>query len=186
VVVDGARADGNRALLPAGPLREPWSRLAAADLVLVNGPERRNPPIAWPAGVVPLGFDLVGDEAVEFSGGRRVPLAAFAGRAVTALAGIGNPQRFLALLATAGLRPTLLPVDDHGRAAASDLGQGARGLVFLTEKDAVKYRAADQPPGAEWWVVPVRVQPSAAADQAVTGLLDDLHPPDRRQGSPRP
>jgi tetraacyldisaccharide 4'-kinase len=183
VVVDGARAGGNGSLLPAGPLREPWSRLAAADVVLVNGPERRNPPVVWPAGARPLRFDLAGDEAVDFAGRRRLPLTAFAGRAVAVLAGIGNPQRFLGLLAAAGLRPALLAADDHGRVTAADLQEVADQPLFLTAKDAVKYGAADQPRGAEWWVVPVRLVPSAEALAAVATLLDNLLPPGRRGGA---
>ena len=37
VVVDGVRRHGNGRCLPAGPLREPLSRLASVDLVVVNG-----------------------------------------------------------------------------------------------------------------------------------------------------
>jgi tetraacyldisaccharide 4'-kinase len=37
IVVDGERKFGNELCLPAGPLREPLSRLGDADLILVNG-----------------------------------------------------------------------------------------------------------------------------------------------------
>jgi tetraacyldisaccharide 4'-kinase len=37
IVVDGERQFGNEFCLPAGPLREPLSRLGEADLVIVNG-----------------------------------------------------------------------------------------------------------------------------------------------------
>ena len=37
VVIDGARGFGNQRMLPAGPLREPLSRLADVDLIVVNG-----------------------------------------------------------------------------------------------------------------------------------------------------
>ena len=37
VVVDGARLFGNELTLPAGPLREPLSRLRSVDCVIVNG-----------------------------------------------------------------------------------------------------------------------------------------------------
>jgi tetraacyldisaccharide 4'-kinase len=37
VVIDGARGIGNGRLLPAGPLREPASRLRQVDAVVVNG-----------------------------------------------------------------------------------------------------------------------------------------------------
>ena len=41
VVIDGRRGVGNRRLLPAGPLREPVSRLAQADLRVVVVARRR-------------------------------------------------------------------------------------------------------------------------------------------------
>jgi tetraacyldisaccharide 4'-kinase len=37
VVIDGARGFGNARVLPAGPLREPVSRLANANLIVING-----------------------------------------------------------------------------------------------------------------------------------------------------
>ena len=42
VVVDGARRFGNGLLLPAGPLREPVSRLRKVDAVVINGGQARD------------------------------------------------------------------------------------------------------------------------------------------------
>jgi tetraacyldisaccharide 4'-kinase len=48
VVVDAVRGFGNRHLLPAGPLREPLSRLGKVDAVVVNGVQTLSLPAACP------------------------------------------------------------------------------------------------------------------------------------------
>lgn len=168
-VVDGARLAGNGRLLPAGPLREPWSRLAGVDLVLVNGSVVREP--HWPALARCHGFSLVPGDAEQFAGGGRRRLASFAGGRVYALAGIGNPDRFRRTLAAEGLQPALLAVDDHGRAGPEELARAAGAPLLMTMKDAVKYSPADRPAGAEWWQVPVRLEPSPHARDALLHLL---------------
>jgi len=45
IVVDGERQFGNELCLPAGPLREPLSRLGEADLVVVNGAKAMSPEV---------------------------------------------------------------------------------------------------------------------------------------------
>jgi tetraacyldisaccharide 4'-kinase len=180
VVVDGARLDGNGRRLPAGPLREAWSRLSRVDAVLVNGTVTRG--IRWPDPARCHGFELEPGEAEQFAGDGRRPLASFAGRRVYALAGIGNPDRFCRTLAAAGLRPELLPVDDHGRAAPGILAQAVDAPLLMTMKDAVKYMPVDRPPGADWWQVPVRLVPSPEARHCVDRLLQRVAPglPTRR------
>jgi tetraacyldisaccharide 4'-kinase len=177
VVVDGARLAGNGRRLPAGPLREPWSRLASVDLVLVNGAAAREPHFPVPA--LCHGFALVPGDAEQFAGAGRRPLASFAGRRVYALAGIGNPERFRRTLAAEGLQPELLAVDDHGRAGGDELARATGMPLLMTMKDAVKYAPADRPAGAEWWQVPVRLEPSPAARAALLRLLQRC----RREGA---
>jgi tetraacyldisaccharide 4'-kinase len=177
VVVDGERLAGNGRLLPAGPLREPWSRLAGVDLVLVNGAPVREP--HWPVPALCHGFALVPGDAEQFAGAGQQPLASFAGRRVYALAGIGNPERFRRTLAAEGLQPELLAVDDHGRAGADELARATGMPLLMTMKDAVKYAPGDRPAGAEWWQVPVRLEPSPTARAALLGLLQRC----RREGA---
>jgi tetraacyldisaccharide 4'-kinase len=101
-VVDGRRGFGNGRLLPAGPLREPLTRLERVDWVIRNGGagtvggkrypdlERglRNPVVEMelaPTGFYRLKDDLwhdVDQPPESFSGG------------VSAVAGMGNPERF--------------------------------------------------------------------------------------------
>jgi tetraacyldisaccharide 4'-kinase len=137
-VVDGARRYGNGHLLPAGPLREPPRPTA---IRVVTGGEAKGR--EWP-----MGF-LLGD-ARRLDGGARRPLGEFAGR-VGAVAGIGNPQRFFATLAAAGLDVDARAFPDHHRFVASDFA-GLPTPVLMTEKDAVKCRGLGL---ADAWAVPV-------------------------------
>jgi len=152
-VIDGVRRFGNGRLLPAGPLREPMSRLQKVDYRVCNG------------GVV-----APGDIPMELKGGtvralvddHTQPLADFAGQAVHAVAAIGNPLRFFASLRAQGLQVIEHPFPDHHAFVASDLSFNDGRPVLMTEKDAVKCRALAQP---HWWSVPVRAMlPSAFFD----------------------
>lgn len=147
-VVDGERGLGNGWCLPAGPLREPPGRLRAVDAIVVNGGGWR-PEASQRDGdgevlrarlvatrVYPLGGEC--ERGAGSSGGQ--PLSAFAGRQVHAVAGIGHPQRFFALLREAGIDAIPHPRADHAGIAAADLDFAEPGAVLMTEKDAVKYR----------------------------------------------
>ena len=144
VVIDGYRRFGNGWLLPAGPLRETRSRLAVADAIVVNGGR------AMLEGALSMRLEAL--SAVALVGGRVSPLAAFAGMAVHAVAGIGNPERFFNMLRAHGIEVEGHPLADHARIAAQDVRFGDDLPVLMTEKDAVKCAgAADE----RHWYVPV-------------------------------
>lgn len=131
VLVDGERGFGNGRCLPAGPLREPVSRLAHVDLVLHHGGSGH-----------PHQMRLIPDAAVNLACPELTrPLADFRGQRVHAVAGIGNPERFFTLLRGAGLDIVAHPYPDHHRFSASDLACWADAPVLMTEKDAVKCAA---------------------------------------------
>ena len=139
-VIDGERRFGNGFLLPAGPLREPAGRLRNVDLVLVNsGPAR--------TGEFALESRITGLRALD--GSARCSLDALRGLKVRAVAGIGNPARFHAQLAAAGLLVQAIPVPDHGRVDLAALSRESSVPVVMTEKDAVKYRPVS---GCPVWV----------------------------------
>lgn len=144
-VVDGARGLGNRRCLPAGPLREPPSRLAEVDLVICNGTGD------CPAGA--LTMQLRGDEALRLDGGERRPLARFAPGPVHAVAGIGNPDRFFAMLAGHGLALIPHPLADHAPIPRKLLAPADGRPVLMTSKDAA--RCAREPAAQGCWQVPV-------------------------------
>lgn len=146
-VVDGARRFGNGRLLPAGPLREPVSRLRWVGHVVCNG-------YAPQAGEVPMRLAL-GDAVALVDPALRRPLGMFGAQRVHAVAGIGNPARFFDALKLSGLEVVEHPFADHHRYVASDLAFGDGAPVLMTEKDAVKCRAFARP---GWWAVPVNAE----------------------------
>lgn len=157
VVVDAARGFGNGRLLPAGPMREPAARLASVDAVVVQGE-------ALPDGLrgpdLVLTMQLQADELVNLADGTRCALPAFAGRRVHAVAGIGNPPRFFALLRASGIELIEHAFADHHPFTAQDLAFEDDLPVLMTEKDAVKCGAfAD----ARLWYLPVTARPEPAA-----------------------
>jgi tetraacyldisaccharide 4'-kinase len=162
-VIDGVRGLGNGWLLPAGPLREPPSRLASVDLVLVNGGE------GMPAGSAPVGhFTLEGSEACRPDGTERQPLAAFAGRQVWAVAGIGNPDRFGSHLSRYGVDPVMVRPGDHEVVDLGELVRIADRPVLMTEKDAVKY---DDAMKFDAWMVPVSLSMSGELQASISKML---------------
>jgi tetraacyldisaccharide 4'-kinase len=160
-VIDGARGLGNGWRLPAGPLREAASRLAGVDLVLRNGGQ------AAPGELL---MTLAPGDARRFGDGATRALTSFAGAEVHAVAGIGNPSRFFAMLEAAGLSVMPHPRPDHAPLALADLPPADGRPVLLTEKDAVKL--GDAGGRDDLWVVPVAARFDAAAAERLGSRLD--------------
>ena len=156
VVIDGMRGFGNGRLLPAGPLREPAMQLQQADAVVVNGAREHASLERALAPERTLTMRLRAPEAqrVDARAAAR-PLESFRGQRVHAVAGIGNPRRFFAMLRDCGMQPIEHAFPDHHALAPADV-KFADGLpVLMTEKDAVKCTAfAD----ARLWYVPVSAE----------------------------
>lgn len=129
-VVDGERLFGNRRLLPAGYLREPISRLASLDAIVVNGGITPHPDQYQMSLVGDIFFNLAQPERCENA-------AAFRGKKICALAGIGNPNRFFVQLRNMGLQFSEHAYPDHHHYRPEDLPRDAE-VVLMTEKDAVK------------------------------------------------
>ena len=168
-VIDGARGLGNGARLPAGPLREPASRLTSVDAVIVNGPLAAAPPAH---GQPQLAMRLGVERALSLQTGEAMPLSSFKGQQVRAIAGIGNPQRFFAALEAHGLVVIPQPFPDHHRYTRADLAFGDDAPVLMTEKDAVKCAAFARP---GWWCVPAEAQFGEADTAHVRKLMSSLH-----------
>jgi tetraacyldisaccharide 4'-kinase len=127
IVMDGQRRCGNNLLLPSGPLREGSWRLNSADFVVING------------GAVSNGEYTMSLEAGRLvnvtQSNKSLSISQVSG-SVTALAGIGNPQRFFSLLTSKGVKlANQLSFVDHHPFSQKDI---PGGMVIMTEKDAVK------------------------------------------------
>lgn len=158
-VIDGERRFGNGRLLPAGPLREPAQRAAACDFRVCNGGTPA-------AGEVAMTLD--GDEAVALKTGARRRLSDFGAARAHAIAGIGNPSRFFAMLRAAGIEVVEHAFPDHHAYVAADVRFGDALQVLMTEKDAVKCEPfAD----AQHWCVPVQARLPAAFFEAVAARI---------------
>jgi len=166
-VIDGHRGVGNGRCLPAGPLREPVSRLDEVDWVIANGRATGLTKDETVMRVVPLAFIRVGDP-----GSQRISCELFASRFhnVHAVAGIGNPARFGLTLKEIGLMPEMHAYDDHHRFDGSELRFDNDWPVVCTEKDAVKIRRLAQIP-AECWYLEIAVSLPEEADSRLRALL---------------
>lgn len=155
-VVDGARRFGNGFLLPAGPLREPPSRLNEVDAVVVNG------------GIIvgnEYRMQLHGECFYNLLNPETSAQAAdFQGLRLHAIAGIGHPERFFAHLGKLGLTVQPHPFPDHHRYTPGDIAYSDADAVLMTEKDAVKCNAFAN---ERCWVLRVDAQLDPAPTQHI-------------------
>jgi len=159
-VVDGVRRFGNGLCLPAGPLREPVSRLASVDCVVSNGLAAHDE-----YRMLYRGDTLRPLESGESPQG----LDTLRGREVHAVAGIGNPEHFFAMLRRHGIKVTDHPFPDHHPYKAGDLDFGDEAPVIMTEKDAVKCRRFAR---SNHWYVPVEAELDEAFGAHLLKLLE--------------
>jgi tetraacyldisaccharide 4'-kinase len=120
IVVFDDRGVGNGALLPAGPLREPWPRAAGCktQLMLKNIPRSLNP-------------------YAKDGAGKRYAINDLKSKKLHALAGIAKPESFFQMLRSQGLvLASATAYSDHH--PLSKVKMPLDGLLICTEKDAVK------------------------------------------------
>ncbi|PJD94054.1 MAG: tetraacyldisaccharide 4'-kinase [Legionella sp.] len=128
-VIDGMRQLGNGFCLPAGPLREPISRLKQVDYVIVNEGQWDN---AFAMRCIP-------EDLIQMTTSKAIAPDKLKGR-IAAVAGIGNPQRFYSTLTQLGIKFTSHVYPDHYQFKPSDLKLDADQFI-MTEKDAIKCRS---------------------------------------------
>ncbi|PHQ26440.1 tetraacyldisaccharide 4'-kinase [Marinobacter guineae] len=150
-VFDGKRGIGNGALIPVGPLREPVSRLASVDFVIVNGTDYSDQPMESFDGIEhPEMYSMVLEPGtlVHVRTGKTRSVSDLEGQAVRAVAGIGNPSRFFDTLRALGAVVSETAFPDHHRFRPADLNPSGDGMIVMTAKDAVKCR--DFAPDNAW------------------------------------
>jgi tetraacyldisaccharide 4'-kinase len=170
-VVDGERRFGNGLMLPSGPLREPVSRLASVDAVVVNGGWSDSIP-----GPRQFAMTLGGERFVALAGNQQLSPQEFAltarGRNVAAVAGIGYPERFFEHLSRLGVSAKPLAFPDHHPYQAKDLKIPGAEIVVMTEKDAVKCAAfAD----ARLWFLRVEAILPPDFEEFLAGRVAERH-----------
>jgi tetraacyldisaccharide 4'-kinase len=164
IAVVDARGFGNGFLLPAGPLREPPSRLRSVGTV-----------VSHESSITGYSMKLDGETLHRMIDAReRCSVRDFAGQKVHAVAGIGHPNRFFLHLARLGLKPVPHPFPDHYPFRAADLEFGDEAPVLLTEKDAVKLRHTARP---NWWVLPVTARLDPAFGDWLLGKVNEWRRP---------
>ncbi len=168
-VVDGERRFGNGLLLPAGPLREPVSRLREVDAAVVNGGHSAPLPS-------PRQFAMqLGRESFRALGSNQEATPqdfalAVRGRAVAAVAGIGNPERFFEHLERLGVKARRYAFPDHHAFQPVELKLPAAEVIVMTEKDAVKCAAfAD---ARMWYLRVAAILPPDFDDFLLTRLAE--------------
>jgi tetraacyldisaccharide 4'-kinase len=151
-VVDGQRGLGNGWRMPVGPLREPISRLKTVDWVVVNSPA---PDFTLPqlADLYFIPMQIQACALVNLVTGDTHEIAALQEQPVNAVAGIGNPQRFINTLNDLGISAELKAFPDHHAYTAEDFQFDNNWPVVMTEKDAVKCKAFAQ---ADWYYLPIK------------------------------
>jgi tetraacyldisaccharide 4'-kinase len=175
VLVFDERGAGNGWLLPAGPLREPMpASVPARSLVLYNTPTRSTP-LAGSLATRSLAGALALADWHAGQAASMATLESLRGRPVVAAAGVARPNRFFEMLRQHGLQITPLPLPDHFDFATLPW-PAATADVVLTEKDAVKLRAA-RVGATRVWVVALDFALPAAFETALLSLLPAPPPP---------
>lgn len=150
-VQDVRRRYGNGRLMPAGPLREPLERAADCAFRVLNLGQPEGTEVVKPEAVAtadparewPMSLEV--GMVVPLAGGRGIPLSAFVGQRVHAVAGIGEPERFFAMLRERGIGVVPHAFPDHHVYVPEDFDFGSALPILMTEKDAVKCRGFTQP-----------------------------------------
>jgi len=128
-VVDLSVGFGNRHCLPLGPLREPVSRLAETDAIILNG----DGVFSDASGIPRFSLDLKPQPP------RRIDdCQALEPQVVHAVAGIGRPERFFNTLRVLGFEVIEHPFSDHYHFLAEDFANMSDHPIVMTSKDAVK------------------------------------------------
>lgn len=170
-VVDGNRGFGNGTLLPAGPLREPVTRLEDVDVVLIHrhsGDDGENPILRRATDPQPVDFRLRVAAVVRVDNSEVRSLDDFAGETVHAVAGIGHPERFFRMLEAHRIKVDRHPMPDHADIEPADISFDDDLNVLMTEKDAVKCRWLDT---ASCWYVAVDVEFEAGDGDEVADIV---------------
>ena len=167
ITVFDDRGIGNGWLLPAGPLRQPYTiGHTGQGLVLHTGQS--------PAFKGYVSTRRLADYARN-ADGLQVALSSLKGQAVMALAGIANPEAFFDMLRARGLQlQQTIALPDHFDFFGYAWPVSTNAVVLCTEKDAVKLFKLPPFKGYNLLAVPLEFSPEPAFLAAVDALLAPL------------
>ena len=148
-------AFGNGLMLPAGPLREPRSRLKQVDITI----NRDSNQVVESLGEV---WNLLQPDV-------RRNISDFHGKQVHALAGIGFPEIFFASLAQMGIDVIEHEYPDHYEFSAQELNLKPQLPILVTHKDAVKLKAIARD---NLWVVPLHIELGEELSDQILQLVE--------------
>lgn len=152
IAVQDHRGVGNGWLLPAGPLRDQASALSKVDWLITHiNPNDQQPDTPHPQQtdrnlrmyLRPYQVhSLHGEQQFDW-----LEWQAFCqGKSISAVAAIGQPQRFFTMLRQAGLTLThTRALADHAAIDHSSFVGLHSDYILITRKDAVKYKAGRDP-----------------------------------------
>jgi tetraacyldisaccharide 4'-kinase len=151
-------AFGNGLLIPAGPMREPRSRLRRFDITINRDSEQIT-------------------ESLDQVWNLRNPqdkksIWEFKGRQVHVLAGIGFPEIFFASIRQIGIDTIEHKFPDHHDFKTEDLDLKPDLPILVTHKDAVKLKGITNP---DIWVVPLEIELSQDLKDQIMKLLEAKH-----------
>ena len=177
-VVRDERGEGNRFLLPAGPLRESATRDRDATLMT----SKQSPKLAQvdeyfqgrrAFNLKPqlgLAYQLNypdNQQALESFAEQYLP------KKIAAVAALGNPQRFFSDLQNHGVIAKCLPLPDHSTFTAEFFNSINAPCIFITEKDAVKCSGITD---ERIWVVPMSVNIPDSLSEWMQSILQRPDP----------
>ena len=167
IIVFDDRGTGNGWLLPAGPLRQPYTPgQGGSHLVLHTGQH--------PAFGGFVSNRRLADFAVA-ADGSQILLNDLKDQPLTALAGIANPATFFDMLSAQGLQlARSISLPDHFDFLNYELPVSGGATVLCTEKDAVKLFKLPRNEKISLMAVPLEFEPEPAFLKAVDDLLQPL------------
>jgi subfamily B ATP-binding cassette protein MsbA len=151
-------AFGNGLLIPAGPMREPLSRLRRVDITINRDSDQ-----------IIESLDQVWNLQNPQD---KKSIWDFKGQQVHALAGIGFPEIFFASIRQIGIDTIEHEFPDHHDFKSEDLDLNPDLPILVTHKDAVKLKGMANP---DIWVVPLGIEFSQDLQNQIMKLLEAKH-----------
>jgi tetraacyldisaccharide 4'-kinase len=176
IIVFDDRGIGNGWLLPAGPLRQPYTPHSPH---IPYTAAQQNQSLVLHTGQSPafkgyVSMRHLADYALT-ANGRQVALSSLQGQTLTALAGIANPQAFFDMLSARGLQGIqTISLPDHFDFSGYTWPVSNDAVVLCTEKDAVKLFKLAQFRSCNLLAVPLEFSPEPAFLAALDALLSPL------------